>query len=133
MVGIGLGGHLVSAAKSVEVVDVKRAEVNLKRLEHIRQADTLTFRLRTVDNHIKLRRIDVQAGHQTGDLSRFGGFHHQEPRVLNQRLKPHAAAIFHLHLESAGGAETGDGRWRKYAEETIGNVGELRLQPTRYG
>ena len=38
---VGLGDDLVSAAEAVEIVDVKRAEINLHRLEEILQRHAL--------------------------------------------------------------------------------------------
>ena len=69
MVRVGLGRDFVGAAKPVEVVDVQRPQIDLQRLEHIRQAHALALDLGAVDVDIQLRRIDVQAGHQPGYLA----------------------------------------------------------------
>ncbi|MNJ51680.1 hypothetical protein D3C77_469910 [compost metagenome] len=68
VIGIGLSRHFVRAAEAVEVIDVERAQVHLQRLEDIRQLHPLAFRLGPIDDHIELRCIDVEAGHQPGDL-----------------------------------------------------------------
>ncbi|MNH26500.1 hypothetical protein D3C79_865570 [compost metagenome] len=69
MIGIGLSHHLVGATKAVEVVDIERAEIDLQRLEHIRQAHPLAFDLGTIDDDIELRCIDIKTGEQPSHLA----------------------------------------------------------------
>ncbi|MNJ44886.1 hypothetical protein D3C77_399570 [compost metagenome] len=69
VVGIGLGHNLVGATEAVEVVDIEGAEIDLQRLEHIRQTHPLAFHLGTIDHHIELRGVDVKAGEQSGHLA----------------------------------------------------------------
>jgi hypothetical protein len=56
---IGLGDHLIGAAEAIEVIDVKRPEVNLQGLEHIRERHALRFGLRPVNVCVKLWHIDL--------------------------------------------------------------------------
>ena len=128
VVRIGLGSHLVGAAEPVEVVDVQRTEVDLQRLEHIRQSHPLALDLGAVDIDIQLGRVDVQTGHQPGDLARLGGFCHQHLGVLHQSLEPDPATVLNLQFEASGHSKAGHWRRWEYAEETVGNARELGLQ-----
>ena len=59
---IGLGEHLVGAAKAVEIVHIERAEIDLHGLEQILQGHALGFGLDAVHLGVKLRDVDGEHG-----------------------------------------------------------------------
>ncbi len=53
---VGLRGDVIGAAKEIEIVDVKRAEIDLKRVKDIGQRHAHGFGLEPVHVQVKLRR-----------------------------------------------------------------------------
>ena len=125
---IGLGNHLISSPKLVEIIDVKRPKIHLQRLEHIANVHAQLLGLGAVKLGIQLRHVDFIAGkhlRQFRRLPRFALhlFHH-----LIQRLVPGVAAILHLQLKAADGAQTLHGRRRKDGDKGIADGGKLLIQ-----
>ena len=57
---IGLRGDAERAAEEVEVVDVRRAQVDLERVEHVGRFDAEHLGLRAIDVGVDLRRAGAE-------------------------------------------------------------------------
>ena len=65
---VGLGADLVDAAEEVEVVDVGRAEIDLQRVEDVRQRHVQHLRLGAVDLEVDLRRVGAEGREHAGEV-----------------------------------------------------------------
>ena len=79
------GRDLEGAAEAVEVVDVQRAEVDLHRLEQVRELHALRLRLVAVDVGAHLRRADLEAREHVRERRRGPRGRDDLLRLLEQR------------------------------------------------
>src|ERR1043166_5744561 len=98
---IGLSHHLESASEPIEVVHIKRTEIDLHRLEQVLQRHALSFGFYTINFRVELRYVDGERREQSAEPWRLIAFVDQRLRILRQRVVAHVAAIFHIQLESA--------------------------------
>ena len=109
---VGLHRDAEGAAEQVEVVDVERAEIDLQRVEDVRQAEAEQLRLVAVEVVVELRRRGGERGEQLLRvelrlLARLGD--QRLSRVVELRAAA-ARQILDLEFEAAGRAEAGDRR-----------------------
>ena len=103
--GVGLHLNAECTSQQVEVVDVGRADIDLQRVEHIRQVNAEELRLVAVNIEIELRRLCLEQRehlHQTRRLRRAA--HHRIDRAL-QRLRAAAVAVLDHHAKATGVAD----------------------------
>ena len=125
---IRLRHHTVSTAKSVEVIDIHRAQVDLQRLEHVGHLHALALGLEAIDVDVELRNVDLIAGEDTREtrvLVRLA------ERVLHGRIQRFGAAVLavlDVELEAAEHAEPDHGRRREHRDVRVLDLRELRVQ-----
>src|SRR6202022_1307956 len=105
------------AAEQVEVVDVERAEIDLQRVEHVRQIEPEQLRLVAIEIVVELRRRRAEGREQLLriELRLLAGFGDHALRRLIERRAAAAGEVLDLELKAAGRAEAG-GRWRLDAQ-----------------
>ena len=64
---VGLRDHLIRAAELVEVVHVRRAEIDAQRLEHVVERNAELLHLVAIDVGEQLRHVDLKARELSGE------------------------------------------------------------------
>ncbi len=93
---IRLRNHLERPPETVEVVDVKRAQVYLQRLEDIRQLYALTFHFDSVDVDVQLRHVHLVAAEHASKRGVRRRLLHDVLYRCIERVTAAVAAIFDL-------------------------------------
>src|SRR5271154_3272080 len=115
-------------AEEVEVVHVKRAQIDLQGVEDVRQAQAQKLGLGSVEIVVELRRRGREGREQRlrvelGLLARRGN---ERLRRVIERGAALACEIFDLELETAGRAKTIDRRRIEAQGESLGDGEKLR-------
>ncbi|MNT36088.1 hypothetical protein D3C72_1721480 [compost metagenome] len=100
-----LHAYLVDAAKQVDVIYVKRAQVDLQSVEHFVDRHAQLLRLDAIHLKVQLRDVDVITAEQGAQLRCLCCFCDERFRRVMQRLVAQRPAIFELQLEAAEGAQ----------------------------
>ena len=116
---VGLGADLIHAPEEVEIVDVGRAEIDLQRVEHVRQRHVQHARLGAVDLEVDLRRVGAEGREHPGEVRVLVRALNQVGRGGKDLAQPDAAAILELHLEAAGVADPAHRRRRHDDDEGL--------------
>ena len=125
---VGLDRHAEGAPEQVEVVHVERAEIDLQRVEDVRQAEAEQLRLGAVEVVVELRRRGAEGGEQLlrVELGLLAGFGEQRLRRIVERGAAAPGEILELELEAARRAKARD-RGRIEAEcEGVGDLHQRR-------
>src|SRR6185369_9540297 len=104
---------LVRPAEAIEVVDVERAEVDLQRVEELRQVDAVRLGALAIDVRVDLRHAHLEAGEESRQLLLLTAVIHRALHLRVELLEAGAVAVLDVELEAADGAEALDGRRRK--------------------
>src|SRR6476469_81977 len=126
-VAIGLRIDAPGAAKQVEVVDVRRAEIDLECLEQVGQRHALRLGLDAIDLDIKLWHVGLVANEGKAHAWRL---HHrglQRVGRLLERAVARARTVFDEQRIARALAETED-RWRvQHGGKSALDLGDLGL------
>ena len=76
--------HLVGTPQVIEIVDIKTAEIDLKRLENISDRDVFFLRLHAINVCIKLRNACPKRAERCRNLRILAGFPYER---LRRRLE----------------------------------------------
>ena len=112
--GIGLHVHLPVAIEQRNVVDVGRTQVDLKRLEHVVQGDSLFLGLDPIHVYIELWLIGAEAAEEPDQPRLAIALLRHVGDCPLQRHEPEAGPILYLELEATGAAQAVDGRGAKH-------------------
>ena len=125
---VRLRDDFVGAAKTVEIIDVKRAEINLHRLEKIVERDAFGLRLLAVNIRVELRHVDGEARKCPVESGRRVTFADDVLQILVERVVAKIGAVFDIQFETADRAKSHD-RWRRHGEdERILNDAQFLVQ-----
>jgi hypothetical protein len=121
-----------AAAKIVEIVDVKPAEVDLERLENVRDLHVLLLGFDAIHVDVNLRNAGAEGGEEPAQLgATMGGI----DQVLSRRLellgRSSAGTVFNLHREPAGVANPTDCRRLQHDGLASFHPAELLVEPVR--
>ena len=131
--GIGLGHDFEGAAKAVEVVHIKRAEINLERIEKILQRDSLRLRFLPVHVRIQLRHIHGERGEHAAERGVLVALADDVLQILIEGVVTKIGAVFDVEFETADGAQPHHrGRWHGEHESFLDGA-ELLVQGGRDG
>ena len=120
--------HLIRPAESVEVVDVERAEVDLKRVEDIGKIDAVRLGALAIDAGVDLRHAHLEAGEESGQLRSLSAFGHRVLNLSVELLESRSVTILDKEFEAADAAETLHGRGREDGHEGLLNSGVLGVE-----
>ena len=120
---VGLRGDAIGAAEEGEVVHVGRTEIGLERAEDIAQRHVHALRLHAIHVEPELRHVGAKGREVVGQARRLIRFHHHGEGLRLQFLEAGVAAILNEKSIAAGIADPGHRRWRKDADERLGNLG----------
>jgi hypothetical protein len=127
------GASACTTTRYVRPKRLKRAEINLQRLEHVGKPHVLALHLDAVHVDIELRHVDLVAREHTGERRlAVGAVEHVLQRLV-QCLSPLVGAIFHLQFEPAERAEPENGRRRVHRDERALHRLQLRGERARDG
>ncbi len=123
-----LGAHLEDASEAVEVVGVRRTQVDLQGVEEILERHVQLLCLDAIDFGVEQRRGGAE-GREDAGYVRVGArrLHVRVGRRL-QRGRAARGAILHQQLETAGGAEPLHRRRRDDEDVGLGDDAEPLLQ-----
>src|ERR1051326_5783509 len=125
---IRLGDDLVGPAKAVEIVHVKRAEINLHRLEKVCERDALLLGFDAIDVRIQLRHVDGEGGKDPGESRRLIALADHSAKSLEQSVISEVGSILHIQFESANRAQTHHWRRRHGEDKAVLDRGKLLVQ-----
>ena len=117
--GVGLRNDLIGAAKTVEVVHVKRAEINLHRLEKILQRHALLLGLYAINVRVQLRHVHREGRKRAGQSGCLITLADDALDVLVERVVAKVGAVFDEKLETANRAEAHHRRRRHGENERV--------------
>ena len=125
---VRLDHDLVSAPEAVEVVHIKRAEIDLEGGVELLQIDALGLGFDLVHIGEELGHIDLEGGVGLAeDLGLGAGF---AKDFLGDAVEfgiTKVVAVLDLQAEAATGAQSVDGRGRNHQHQGVGNFGEQTL------
>ncbi|MNI20430.1 hypothetical protein D3C73_739120 [compost metagenome] len=130
--GICLHPHRVGTPELVEIVDIKRAKVDLQRAEDIGHLHPELMGTGTVDVGKELRHIDLPTAEQPGQLGSLGRLGQETLHRLIHLPVPEPAAILKLQLEAPRGAKPLHGGWREHHHHRLLDAGESLVQLRRH-
>ena len=126
-IAVGLRVHAPGATEQVEVVDVGRAEIDLQRLEQVRQRHALRLRLDAIDLQVELRHVGLVAGERKAHARRsHHGALQRRDRFL-ESAEADARAILDEQRIAGAGAEAENRRWIDHEGEPFLDRGHLGL------
>ena len=107
---VGLHVHAIGAIVEIEIVHVRRAQVDLQRVGDLLDGHLQAARLGAIDVHDELRIVGGEGAEQAAEVLAPVSFAHQILRDVVELLDRVAALVLHLEGEAAKGADAGDGR-----------------------
>ena len=125
---VGLNVHLPVTAELVEIVDVVRAEIDLKRLVDVVDRDAQRFGLRAVDIHVQLRRVrakDRRPDDHVRASCRLGDERRRWPLQAGESQR---APVLDHQLEAARQPDTGHRRGAEHADRRIPDLSVAALR-----
>ena len=128
---IGLYDHAVDLAEAIEVVHVKRTEIDLQGGEHVVQVYPHAFGFGAIDVCEKLRHVDLIAREDARQFRALPGLREHRLQGTVKLLVAEPGTILQLQLEATNGAETIHRRRRKHCDEGILNTGQLLIERPR--
>src|SRR5262249_19515816 len=108
---VGLHDHLPTAAEAIEIIDIKRAQILLERVEDVLRVYSHRLALIAVDVRIKLRHIGTEDTDQPLDLVALFRARDDSLDLLLQLFQSEIGAVLNNDLEAAGRAKAG--HWRR--------------------
>jgi hypothetical protein len=118
----------IGTAEKVEVIHVRRAEIDLQRRENVGDADAEHLRLGAVDIEIKLRRRRLEQREHLLHADRLVSAAHHGDHGCLQDLRAAPRTILDHHAEAAGIADARNGRRRRDEDESLVNRSQLLEQ-----
>ena len=97
--------HLIRSAKTVEVVDIKRTQVNLHGVKNVAERNSVGLRFFAVHMRIDLRHVNVEAGKHSDHPRCLIAFLQSRSRLLVEWLQSHASPIFNVEFEAGHRAQ----------------------------
>ncbi len=125
---ICLHTHAVCPPEGVEVVDIKRAQIDLQRLEDVADRNTQLLGLGAVEIGEELRHVDLEAGEDACQFRCLVCLGDDRLGRFVKRLVAVTGTVLDLQLEAARLAETVNRRRREHGDEGILNAGKLLVQ-----
>ncbi len=124
---------LISAAETVEVVGIQRAQVHLQGVEDIADGHAMRLGLLAVNRGIDLWHVHCVAGEQPGQFRHAAAFGDDVLGFLIKLVVTQVATVFDLQAEAANGAKSLYRRWRENRHVGFLNRRELAVQCTGDG
>ncbi len=115
---------LIRASEPVEVVDVERTEVDLQRLEDVRQLDAVALHALAIDVRLDLRHAHLEAREQSGQRRLLLRLCHAVLQLRIEVLEPGAGAILDVELEAADLSQPLHGRRREDRDDGLLDLAE---------
>ena len=125
---VGLRDDLIRAAEAVEIVHIKRTQINLHRFEYIRERHPLRFGLHAVHVRVELRHIDLITRECAGESGRLPGLADNFLRGRIELLVTQIGAVLDVKLETINSAQAVYRRWWKDCNERFLDSSELLVQ-----
>ena len=127
---VGLNVDLVSAAETVEVVGIQRAQVHLQGVEDVADGHTMGLGLFAVDGGIDLRHVDLIAGEHRHrvQLRQLTGLVEDVLGLRVQLFIAQVATVLNLQAETTDGAQALYRRRREDGEVGFLNFTELAVE-----
>src|SRR5439155_14995532 len=119
---------LISATEAVEVIHVKRAEINLHGLKKVLQRHALRLGFEPIDVRVELRHVDREGGEQSRKAGGLIAFAQQRLHALIESVVTEVRAVFDVELETADGAKSHHWRRRHCQDKGLLNPRELLVE-----